>query len=293
MTPASILIIIVFIVICIELAARVFYYIRKNEFSLSERIKLIFLGRWLINEASSSPLYIDEIASSLGVTKEFMISILSEASGKDIAEIKKIFLDKTGQREKHVFYPLLGFLPAPNQDIAYLKTNLAGFRDRNNTIKKPPHTRRVLLLGGSVAFGRTATSEDTTIATQLERKLNDNRPGRDKTRWEVINLAVPDFISIQELILLIKSGMQYDPDVVISFSGINDLHHYLGTGQISEPTSMCSVKTAYDAFFGDPVKRSLIILGSYLVSVYYLNILIRSKNRIEEGELSPYIYTIW
>ena len=293
MNLIQIVLVLVTVLVLGELLSRCFYYLRKREYSFLQRVHLVFFGRWLIEEKLSSPLYIKEIAASLNVDTRCMISILSEASGKDTQLLEKLFLERTGIRERHNFSPLLGFVPAPCQDLGHMKTNHWGFRGKEISSKKPLNVKRVLLLGGSVAFGRTATSEDRTIASQLEKKLNqithDGNP-----RWEVINLAVPDFISIQELYLLVKTGFQFEPDIVISFSGVNDTHHYLLTGMVNEPTSMKSVKNAYDAFFGKPLQRLLIILGSYFVSVEILYYLARiQKHEDEEREISPFIYTIW
>lgn len=293
MNLVQIVLVLVTILIIGEFLSRCVYYLRKREYSFLQRVQLVFFGRWLTEEKKSSPLYIKEIAASLNVDTRCMISILSEASGKDTQLLETLFLEKTGIRERHNFSPLLGFIPAPCQDLGHMKTNQWGFRGKEISSKKPINVKRVLLLGGSVAFGRTATSEEMTIASLLEKKLNQiSLDGIQQ--WEVINLAVPDFISIQELYLLVKTGFQFEPDIVISLSGVNDTHHYLLTGVVNEPSSMNNVKNAYDAFFGKPLQRLLIILGSYFVSMDILNHITRiQKHEADEGEISPFIYTIW
>jgi len=153
--------------------------------------------------------------------------------------------------------------------------------------------RRVLLLGGSVTFGRTATSNETTIAGQLEKKLNSRQSPKINEHWEVINLGIPDFISYQELIVLIKNGLQYEPDVVISLTGFNDIHHYISTGKINTPTSMKGVAAAYNAFFSGAIHRLAAFLGTFLISIQYISILLRRIEGAETEELSPFIYTIW
>jgi hypothetical protein len=293
MMPEIIIILAILVILSIEFCARVFYYFKIEGYTTKERIKMVFLGRWLISEESTSPLYLKKIASSLGIYENELVEILSCASGKDKQEISQLFLEKSGKQERYVFEPILGFLPAPRQDIIHLKTNKLGFRCRDVPERKPAYVKRVLLLGGSVAFGRTATSENATISRQLEKKLNKHLTDINTHSWEVINMAVPDFISIQELFLLIKTGIKFDPDIVISLSGINDAHHYINTGKLNEPSSFSSVKTAYNAYFGNPFQRFILFFGSYLISIYYFTLIVRSEKNSDEGELSPFIYTIW
>jgi hypothetical protein len=279
--------------LCIELFARIHYYLRKKEFPLDERIKFIFFGKWLINDNSSSPLYIDEIARSLQVDTEFMINILSEASGKDASDLKKVFLGSYGRTESYTYNPMIGFVPEPNQYLGHLMINSKGFRGQERSFHKPPHVKRVLILGGSVSYGRTATSEDATIAEQLERKLNERLGGQGHARWEVINLSLPGFISYQELLLLTMTGLKFHPDFVISFSAFNDAHHYLMNRELNTPASLVRVKTAYRAFFGGALTRLLLFLSGYLVSMMYLYYLLSTQGDESDEALSPYMYTIW
>lgn len=288
----EICILIIILLLCGEFLVRFLYY-RKQGHSALQRIKLILFGRWLLSDEDVSPLYLKEIATSLGIPEKKMVEILAEASEKSAEMISAIFLAKTGVHERYQLVPGLGFLPLPSQDLIHLRTNNLGFRGENILEKKPPHVKRVLILGGSVAFGRTATSEKATISRQLEALLN-NRSKEDETIfWEVINMAVPDFISIQECSLLIKTGLQFNPDIVISLSGINDAHHYLETKKINEPASFRSVKTAYHAFFGPPIQRFLLVLGTYSVAIQCLLVYSRSTRLDTDEELSPFIYTIW
>lgn len=274
-----------------EFVCRLHYYIRKKQYTARERAKLILLGRWCISESGSSPLYMNEIAQALSVDREFLVEVLSAASGKESETIRSLFLSESGRREQYRYVPLIGQLPAPNQDIGHLKTNSLGFRDRQRSTNKPRGVKRIVLLGGSVAYGRTATSNNATIASNLERMLNK----RDSSGvlWEVINLAVPDVISYQELLILIKYGLPYKPDYVISLSGINDAHHFMNTGKINEPSALRDVKLAYSAFFGSPFRRLGLILSAYFVSAVYVRHLLQSEKQVSEEELSPYIYTIW
>ncbi|MDP3395049.1 MAG: hypothetical protein Q8S57_00045 [Methanoregula sp.] len=284
---------IIAVFIVIELTARCIYYFRKHEIGFSRKVLLVLFGRWLISEYPASSIYIKEIAASLGVDTGFMISTLSEASGKTPDEIRKIFLDTSGGQEAYQLSPMTGFIPLPDQNLAHIHTNSKGFRGSEVPLKKGPGVKRVLLLGGSVAFGRTATSDNTTIASHLEIILNNNKDLTFKGRWEVINLAVPDFITYQELVLLVNTGLAYEPDIVVSLTGFNDAHHYLATEMLNSPASMRSVATAYNAFFGGILHRLIAFLGMFLVSVQFAGRIFRGSEQDKDEELSPFIYTIW
>ena len=292
------LVVIVFfsLFLLIELLSRIRYYNHKQR-SVWERVKLIFLGKWLISDAISSPLYINEIGEALGVDQDFMLKILSLAADKNIDYIKSLFLGKTGKNVKYNYVPLIGFLPVPNQNFGHLKINSLGFRSENISFEKPKHVKRIILLGGSVAFGRTATSNENTIAYHLQRRLNTYSTKNNGYRWEVINLAVPAATSYQELIVLTKVGLRYEPDIVISLSGFNDVFHYLASKQLNEQVSLNKVKSAYDILFESQYGMMLFfyLLQKYFVSFHYLEYLaqsLRGEGKIEE-KLSPYSYTIW
>ena len=293
MNPLLIIGTIVVIFLIGELTARCIYYSRKMEFSGLQKIKMVFFGRWLINEYSVSTLFLEEIAGSLGVNKEDMIRIYAESSGKSVEEIHNLFLGKAGQKERYDLAPMTGFLLTPSQNLNYMHTNRSGFRSPELPQKKGHGVKRVILLGGSVSFGYTATSDEATIAYQLEDMLNQSEKCDSGVRWEVINLAVPDFITYQELSYLLKTGLQYEPDIVISLSGYNDAHHYLATGSVNSPASMRSVKTAYTAFSGSSIQRLLAFLGTFFVSVQFAGRIIPTTNALDDEELSPFIYTIW
>jgi len=276
-----------------ELACRIHYYGRRPGLGTGDRVRLILFGRWLVPDALASPNYLKEIADSLGVGEGFMNEVLATAAGKEPAEVKRIFSGRGAALEGYRFEPLVGFLPAPGQRNGHTTTNSSGFRGEERPREKPFGVKRALLLGGSVAFGRTATSDGATIAARFERALNDGPGTGQGSRWEVINLAVPAFISRQELLVLLKYGLACDPDWVISFSGFNDAHHYLETGRANEMASLSQVTRAYEAFVSSPGRRAVAFLGTYLVSVYYLSRLAGRRGEAGEEEISPFIYTIW
>jgi hypothetical protein len=77
------------------------------------------------------------------------------------------------------------------------------------------HGRKLaFLVGGSVAFGLFASSNDTTITSALNRLQSE---------YFFVNAGVPGFNSTQELVRLTVELADYQPALVIALDGWNDL----------------------------------------------------------------------
>jgi lysophospholipase L1-like esterase len=78
----------------------------------------------------------------------------------------------------------------------------------------------VFVTGGSTAFGTGAPDDDRTIPGYLERELR-TALGRDV---EVINAANTAWASTHERNWIEDRLIELEPDLVVSLSGINDVH---------------------------------------------------------------------
>ena len=95
-----------------------------------------------------------------------------------------------------------------------------GFRHSPTGMRRPPHIRRVLILGDSFALA-TGVPYVRSFPGLLEMRLNQ---GGSTSRWQVINLSVDDWGSAQQLIALKAYGLAYEPDaVVLQTFPFNDL----------------------------------------------------------------------
>jgi hypothetical protein len=124
-----------------------------------------------------------------------------------------------------VHVPYLMFQYRPNVRNPLLNTNNMGFRSKEDysylpSIKPSFDYRYIVLLGNSTAFGALSSSEDQSIASHLERMLNNANPSGK--RFKVINLSIGFYNSFQELIALILYGLKYNPEVVITLDGYTD-----------------------------------------------------------------------
>ncbi len=95
--------------------------------------------------------------------------------------------------------------------------NEHGHRSPSMTLAKPPGVRRVMVLGGSQAFGMWA-ADDETYSARLQVLLDAIAPDG----WQVLNAASPGHTSFQALQYLIHHGLAFSPDVVVFDLGLND-----------------------------------------------------------------------
>ena len=116
---------------------------------------------------------------------------------------------------KLAMHPFTVYFNLPNQSTPYFSTDAQGFRGRE------PHLRshregasRIVIVGGSSAFGTGLRGDRETFASHLEDLLDDT---------EAINAAVIGHLSGQELTYLATELVDFEPDLVIALDGWNDL----------------------------------------------------------------------
>lgn len=90
-----------------------------------------------------------------------------------------------------------------------------GFRAAHKVGPRPERVARVILTGGSVAFGSGAPDNSTTIAGYMNAMLPDY--------FEVLTFACPAWTTTHERIAIENRLIELEPDVVISITGFNDV----------------------------------------------------------------------
>lgn len=137
-------------------------------------------------------------------------------------------------RRRFVSHPFLPYAPRPfdartlyidrgrnGQPSRYdYVQNSLGLRSPERSFEKPAKTLRIVTLGGSTTWD--GPSNDQTWPALLEKKLNEHYQ-RSGYRVECVNLAADGFSSPMSLVSLAFTGMEFHPDLVISYDGINDL----------------------------------------------------------------------
>lgn len=157
-----------------------------------------------------------------------------------------------------------------------IKTNSLGMRaERDYSIPKPEHTKRILVLGDSTTFGWGVDFRDT-YPYLLEKLLNED----SSVRYEVINAGVGNYNSSAELEAL-KKMISLDPDIIILGYYINDPE------EISFPSLLFLKKHSYlYAFLWSKLINMRCSSGQVSYKIYYSNLyknkscLLRAKSDI-------------
>ena len=133
--------------------------------------------------------------------------------------------------KKQKYLPFLGWIGWPNYRSETIQINEMGLRDGPIEPRKPGEYR-VMVTGGSAAWGFGASHNRHTPTAVLEQRLNATAPAG--ISYRVINAAYPAWASRQELILFIEFVKLLRPDMVLTITGFNDVNIMTqgGTGQM-------------------------------------------------------------
>ncbi|MBU0667328.1 MAG: SGNH/GDSL hydrolase family protein [Nanoarchaeota archaeon] len=118
---------------------------------------------------------------------------------------QKFFLGES--KARYNYDDSLLWVLKPNLDK---NINSKGFLDFEHKYQKTTDKKRIAIIGDSFMVTIINDSLEKTYPRLLEKMLNEN-----KLDYEVINLGVSGYGTDQELILLQKEGLKYNPDVVI------------------------------------------------------------------------------
>lgn len=112
-------------------------------------------------------------------------------------------------------YPKLAI--KPDQHFETMNINGEGFRGPEITREKPNDVYRIFVIGGSTAFA--GSSDDATIAGYLQKEFENKEMGKNV---EVINAGIINAFSFTETQYVKNRLLNYDPDLLIVYTGIND-----------------------------------------------------------------------
>jgi hypothetical protein len=133
-------------------------------------------------------------------------------------------MDDYGWAGFQVLTPFVGNLQAPGR-WGSAEINEVQLRSAHPLVlPKPEGVCRIFVTGGSTAFGSGAPSNETTVAGYLQALLNERLPLKGVESFEVTTAASPAWASTHERIFIENRLSEFDPDLVVSFSGNNDVH---------------------------------------------------------------------
>ncbi len=132
-----------------------------------------------------------------------------------------------------IFTPFVTYAPAPFEfkgPFGTMTHNIQQFRyDKNLPYKKQEKEIRIFITGGSTAWGCGAPNDSRTISGYLERELNDRYKG--DFFFTVVNAAAGGWGSTEERVWILNRISEYDPDIIISYSGYNDIDFMVGKNE--------------------------------------------------------------
>ncbi len=202
--------------------------------------------------AVSLPLFlcIVFVSSRLSAEDSFAQRVFTPEEQEVRRELKKVF-DEMGARA-HVLPGTRLYLSDPFRS-KYYNVNSLGLRGPEIGPKKK-NGFSVMVMGASTVFGDTTKADDQTIPALLENRLKERYPGRAIT---VHNLGVPGFEFQREIDLAKMFWERIAPDLVIFYTGGNNVHigYERGYAQIrpftreDETTLLAKKKENYYVFY--------------------------------------------
>ncbi len=157
-------------------------------------------------------LLADRLAGTPPRLKEFYDQVFDQGTAGGIP----------GSTANYRVHPYLNFALNPN--AAYM--NERQFNERYSIRRKEPIrprdgvTWRALMLGGSTTFGERTPREEDTWVYRLEQKMR----AAHGPRYDVINGGVGGYNIIENFIHYVLLLDELEPDVVVLYVGINDVH---------------------------------------------------------------------
>ncbi|MBT4699896.1 MAG: hypothetical protein HOB79_02380, partial [Rhodospirillaceae bacterium] len=125
-------------------------------------------------------------------------------------------------------YPYTGGHTQANYPVGpHFNTGDHGFMvdfDLDRPPTKAPGEFRLIFTGGSGAAGWGASRPEKFVSSVLERLFAQNATCRDKRHLRVVNLAMGASRSYQNYIALNRWGHALQPDMIMSYSGFNDIN---------------------------------------------------------------------
>jgi len=142
------------------------------------------------------------------------------------------YVEKTYHFALMRFSSFLGYYPIKNHTAKGYVTNNHGFRYQESfQAKKPASEIRIFFTGGSTAWGSGVSQEylyTTLIESELQKYL--------KMKVRVISAGVGAYLSTHERILILNKIRDFNPDIVVMFSGWNDSYAGYRGKRVSDDT---------------------------------------------------------
>lgn len=205
-----------------EKAASLFeksYYL--NRFENFDLIKDVYRLRKKLNGIENARIFAGEELKRYKKLPEWVLSEKQKEQIRNFCiEVDVSLCHKIGfSRFKYFWQPKADSLEHPNPQLTFSKVknrlNADGLNDRfNYSVKKPKDTFRIMVLGGSEAYGQYVDTKDNWTEL-LEDDLNKNLSCAPYKKVEVINLGMYGYDIAYSVERFFLKGKKYHPDMII------------------------------------------------------------------------------
>lgn len=139
--------------------------------------------------------------------------------------------------------------------IGTLKTDSHGFRGEEVSLKKPPGTFRIMILGDSSAFGY-GVNQDEVFAEVLKKMLREKYPDK---KIEVINGAVMGYTTFSTRNFFLEKGVKFEPDaIIISHNNDPDIDLDADKNRVAPQSLQPLMKLLYKSNVYMAVRREIL-----------------------------------
>ena len=194
---------------------------KTNPFDNLGLIKEIYRLRKKLNGIENARIFAGEELVRLKKLPEWVFSEEQKKQIRNFCDQADAFLcNKIGfSRFKYFWQPKANSLEHPNPQLSFSKVknrlNADGLNDRfNYSVKKPKDAFRIMVLGGSEAYGQYVETKYNWTEL-LEDDLNKNLNCVPYKKIEVINLGMHGYDIAYSIERFNLKGKKYNPDMVI------------------------------------------------------------------------------
>ncbi len=185
--------------------------------ALLSRILIVFISLLftIIIVESAANYYLWNIASEDEFNLYASINQVRERYGNGF------FVNKSDKR-RLIYSPhhYIGYMPTIDYQEGANRHNSLGYRGEETTLAKPEGIYRIVALGESTTYGTEVEDYRDAYPYKLEEYLHDQ--GYDYV--EVINAGVGGYTSYETFMNLIYRVHDLQPNLVVSYQGLNDIH---------------------------------------------------------------------
>ncbi len=146
-------------------------------------------------------------------------SFLRYASLTDLDE-RLLAAGREGAERRYTPHRYLGYIPTPSYREGANRHNALGYRGDEIPVPKPAGEFRIACLGGSTTYTGGVEDYHQAYPQLLEKELHSR--GRPFVR--VINAGGESWTSWESLVNLEFRILDLEPDLIVDYDGINDVH---------------------------------------------------------------------